>query len=114
MKKITLLNFQNNENGSEMRFDQHNYDNTLSVKCIFDLCDKMKNFCATLFYTPWQCIIKQQYFRDPPADCLVFRKLLSALINQDKEQGITYSRKGLVEKKCPSYIWTKNNGVTGV
>ena len=51
---------------------------------------------------------------DPPADCLVFRKLLSALINQDKEQGITYSRKGLVEKKCPSYIWTKNNGATGV
>jgi len=54
-----------------------------------------------------QCIIKQQYFKDSPADCLVFRKLLSALINQDKEQGITYSRKGLVEKKCPSYIGVK-------
>ena len=43
-----------------------------------------------------------------------FWEFLSALINQDKEQGITYFRKGLVEKKCPSYIWTTNNGVTGV
>jgi len=54
VKKITLLNVQNNENGSEMRFDQHIYDYKLSVKCIFDLCDKMENICATLFYTPWQ------------------------------------------------------------